>query len=276
MAYKTENALGLFFGLLMGVLIFGFTFWGIDFSLGADDRTLKIMLYIPAYLFLAFYLFLIVGLINMGYRIEESGLTIKWGLYSVTLPWTEIDELFQVQGRGNIFSMLGASWPGYMVGLYSVKGLGLARMFATTPQKGFIYLKTACGFYGITPADKEMIKAIADKANKEVQVVDMDEISEEIKGKNIQDDRFYKILFNLNLFFLLLFAAYLAIFFPGSGAPPSIILLLVLAVALFFFGIGNAGRLYQFSEQGGCILLLLTLAVTGIFFILSLSEITLR
>ncbi|WP_061215068.1 PH domain-containing protein [Syntrophomonas wolfei] len=276
MAYKSNNAWGLFFGLLMGVFVFGFSFWGIDYSLGADDRTLKIMLYIPAYLFLAIYLFLIVGLINMGYRIEEAGLTIKWGLYSITIPWSEINEVLQVEGKSNIFSLLGASWPGYMIGLCSVKGLGPVRMFATTPQKGFIYLKTARGFYGLTPADNEMIKAIAVKANKEVQMVDMNEMPEETKGKSIQEDRFYKILFNLNLICLLLFAACLAIFFPGSGAPPSIILLLVLAVALFFFGIGNAGRLYQFSEQGGYILLLLALAVTGIFFILSLAEIILR
>ncbi|HOQ10579.1 MAG TPA: hypothetical protein PLG09_10695, partial [Syntrophomonadaceae bacterium] len=85
----------------------------------------------------------------------------------------------------------------------------------------------------------------------------------------------YRLLFILNIVFLLAFAVYLAVFFPGSGAPPIVVLLLVLAIALFFFNISNAGRLYQFSEMGGYILLIIGLAVTGIFIILSLSEISL-
>ncbi len=276
MTYKSNNTFGLLFGLGMGLIVFGFSFWGIGYSLGADDKTLKIMLYIPAFLFFAFYLALIIGLANMGYRVEDIGLTIKWGVYSKTIPWSEINEIILVEGQSNIFSLLGISWPGYMIGIFSVKGLGALRMFATNTQKGFIYLKTSQGYYGLTPidTDNEMIKQIMIKTKKEMQTLDMAAIPEDTKGKSIHSDRFYKILYYSNILFLFIFAAYLAIIFPGSGAPKFMILLLVLAVALFFFGTGSANRLYQFSEQGACVLLLLTLAVTGIFFILTLLGIS--
>ena len=104
----------------------------------------------------------------------------------------------------------------------------------------------------------------------------MDAIDPEIKGENMQDDNFYRILFRLNIVFLAIFALYLAIFYPGSGAPPFTVLLLVLAIALFFFNIGNAGRLFQFSSTGGYVLQIISLAVTGLFIILALSEITLK
>jgi hypothetical protein len=71
----------------------------------------------------------------------------------------------------------------------------------------------------------------------------------------------------------MIFAVYLAIFFPGSDAPKFVILLLVLALVLFIFNASNAKRLYQFSTQGAYITLLIGLAVTGTFIILSLSQV---
>ncbi|MDD3268886.1 MAG: PH domain-containing protein [Syntrophomonadaceae bacterium] len=276
MEFRPTKASGIIYGLIMGIVIFGFCFWGIDFSLGPNDRTLKIMLYIPAYLFLFIYLVLVTGLFNMTYRVEEDGLLIKWGIARIKIAWDEISNINQITGKSNMSSLFGSSWYGYMIGLYTVNGIGAVRMFATFPEKGFIYLKTSRGFYGLTPADPKLIDIISERSGIYIDTVHMDELDPEIKGTSMQDDSFYRILLSLNIFFLCLFAAYLAIFFPGSGAPPFVVLLLVLAVALFFFSIGNAGRLYQFSQNGGYMLLLLGLAVTGIFLILSLSEISLR
>ncbi|MEN6351525.1 MAG: PH domain-containing protein [Syntrophomonas sp.] len=275
MEFNVKKSYGIIFGLLMGMAIFGFSLWGIDFSLGAGEKTLKIMLYIPAYLFLFIYVILLIGIFNMGYRVENEALIINWGLTRISIPWDDISSVTKVMGRSNLASLFGASWPGYMIGLYSAKGLGAVRMFATYPHEGFIYVKSSRGLYGLTPIDGRMAEIIAEKAGKPLDTIDMDQMPVEIKGKNMQEDNFYKILMGLNIFFLLLFTAYLAIFFPGSGAPKFVVLLLVLAVALFFFSIGNAGRLYQFSQQGGYILLLLGIFVTGIFLILSLAEISL-
>jgi len=270
---------GIIFGIVMGLVVFGFSFWGIGYSLGAEDATLKLLLYIPAYLFLFVYAFLLLSAFNLGYRIEDDGLVITWGLSRIHIGWHEIENIIKVEGKSNLYSLFGMSWPGYMVGLYAAKGLGTARMYATNPWNGFIYIKTSKGFFGITPVEEtipNLLQSIADKSKKAIEHINMDAMDPEVKGENMQDDNFYRILFRLNLIFLAIFALYLAIFYPGSGAPPFTVLLLVLAIALFFFNIGNAGRLFQFSSTGGYVLQVISLAVTGLFIILALSEITLK
>ncbi|MBP8819740.1 MAG: PH domain-containing protein [Syntrophomonadaceae bacterium] len=270
---------GIIFGIVMGLVVFGFSFWGIGYSLGAEDATLKLLLYIPAYLFLFVYAFLLLSAFNLGYRIEDDGLVVTWGLSRIHIGWHEIENIIKVEGKSNLYSLFGMSWPGYMVGLYAAKGLGTARMYATNPWNGFIYIKTSKGFFGITPVEEtipNLLQSIADKSKKAIEHINMDVMDPEVKGENMQDDNFYRILFRLNIIFLAIFALYLAIFFPGSGAPPFTVLLLVLAVALFFFNIGNAGRLFQFSSTGGYVLQVISLAVTGLFIILALSEITLK
>ncbi len=257
----------------------GYPFWGIGYSLGTEDATLKLLLYIPAYLFLFVYAFLLLSAFNLGYRIEDDGLVITWGLSRIHIGWHEIENIIKVEGKSNLYSLFGMSWPGYMVGLYAAKGLGTARMYATNPWNGFIYIKTSKGFFGITPVEEtipNLLQSIADKSKKAIEHINMDAMDPEVKGENMQDDNFYRILFRLNLIFLAIFALYLAIFYPGSGAPPFTVLLLVLAIALFFFNIGNAGRLFQFSSTGGYVLQVISLAVTGLFIILALSEITLK
>lgn len=270
---KPTNAFWL--GLLFGTIVFTLVFWGIDYSLGSGDEALRVALVLPAYLFAGIFIVLLVGSYAMDYRIKDDTLLICWGLRTIKIPLNEINEVIKVKGKSNLYSILGASWPGYMVGLYSAKGLGPVKMYATQPHQGFVYLKTNRGFFGLTPSNDALIDRIAEETEKEITFIDMDKMPAEIKGRSMQDDGFYRLLYILNILLLLAFAVYLAVFFPGSGAPPFIILLLVLAVALFFFNIGNAGRLYQFSEMGGYTLLVIGLAVTGIFLILALSEITL-
>jgi hypothetical protein len=272
---KAMPSKAFWLGLVFGGIIFGFVFWGIDYSLGPEDEALKIALILPAYFFAGIFVFLLLGSYAIQYRIENDVLLIKWGIRTIRIPLETVNEIIKVTGKSNMFSILGVSWPGYMVGLYQIKGLGPVRMYATQPQQGFVYLKTSVGFFGLTPVNDNLINKIVECTEKEIIVVDMDSMPEEIKGKSIQEDGFYRLLFALNIVLLLLFAAYLAIFFPNSGAPPFVVLLLVLAVALFFFNISNAGRLFQFSEMGGYILLLIGIAVTGIFLILALSEISL-
>ncbi|HEX3011939.1 MAG TPA: PH domain-containing protein [Syntrophomonadaceae bacterium] len=274
MRYSPKKSYGVIVGLLLGIAIFGFIIWGISYSLGPSDQALKMALAIPAYFFLFVYFYLLIGAFTLDYEVNNSGFTIKWGVRSIQIRWDQITEVIEVKGRPNLFSILGISWPGYIIGLYSAKGIGTVRMYATKPQEGFIYLKTETGFFGITPENSELSGILAEKAQKSIETIDVDSMDPAIKGKSLREDRFYNILYKLNLIFLILFAAYLIAFYPGSSAPRFTILLLVLAVALFFFNISNASRLYNFSEQGGYILMGVGLAVTGTFFILALSEIS--
>ncbi|MEN6350968.1 MAG: PH domain-containing protein [Syntrophomonas sp.] len=280
MEYRTKKSYASWIGLFMGGLIFSFCIWGIGYSLGRpEDLTLKVMLYIPVILVLVGFIFFLIGSFNQAYSIEEKQLVIHWGLTSMKVPWEEINEVKEIKGESNLYAIFGARWAGYIAGLYQVKGLGPVRMFGTRHHEGFVYVKSGKGFFGLTPEDPNFINEIARKAGKEIEVVNMDEISEEVKGKSPIKDSFYKLLLRLNIGFLLCYAVYLGIFFPWSSADSMykiIILLLVLAVCLFFFTLGNANRLYHFSPNGGYFLLVLGIMVTGIFIIISVAEISLK
>jgi len=273
MAFKPKKSNGTWIGLVLSIMVFGFFIWGINFSLGPDDKLLAIMLYIPVYLFIGIFIILLWGAFTLKYICDETQLIIHWGFIKARIPWDQINSIEKIQGRVNYYSILGMSWPGFIAGLYSAKGLGYVKMYGSDNSEGFLLLRTNLGLYGLTPESDELAAMIAGKAEHTVDYVNMDELSPEKKGIDMQADGFYKLLLIINVVFIALYGLYLLLFFPNSGAPSFIILLLILAVALFFFTLGNAARLYQFSTTGGYVMLMVGIAVTGIFFILSLSEI---
>ncbi|HNX28688.1 MAG TPA: PH domain-containing protein [Syntrophomonadaceae bacterium] len=273
MEFKPKKSNGIWIGLLISIFIFGFFLWGIDYSLGPDDRILAIMLYIPVYVFIGVFFMLLWGGLTLEYICEETQLIIRFGFIKAKIPWDQINTIERIEGKVNYYSIFGMSWPGFIAGLYSAKGLGYVKMYGSDNSQGFLLLRTNLGLYGLTPDSNELADKIAAKTNLQVNAVNMDDLSPEKKGINMHADGFYKLLLIINVVFIVLYGLYLLIFFPGSGAPSFIILLLILAIALFFFTLGNAARLYQFSTTGGYVMLMVGIMVTGIFFILSLSEI---
>lgn len=274
MTYNTEKSHGALYGFIAGVLVFGFSIWGINFSLGAKDYALKVLLYIPTYLFLVVYTYLVLGAMRLKYQVNDDNFVLIWGVARKHIAWEEIDEIVQIEGKSNLFPFLSMTWPGYIVGLFQLKGVGPVRMYGTHAKDGFLYLKTKRGFLGLTPEDDSLAKAIAEKTGKEIQVLDMETIPVEKKGHDMHKDRYFMLYTRLNNIFLAVFCLYVAIFFPNSGADRLIILLVVLSISLYLFNNANAKRLYQFSQQGGYFTLLIGLAVTGIFLILSIVQIS--
>ncbi len=274
MVFKAQKSWGGLYGIIAGILIFGFSFWGIGFSLGTDDKALKVLLYIPAYLFLVVYVYLVLGALRIKYIVDDDKFLLIWGVAKKHIAWEEIDEIIQIEGKSNLFPFLSMTWPGYVVGLFQLKGVGPVRMYGTHAKNGFLYLKTQRGFLGLTPQDESLAKMIAEKTGKEIQVLDMETIPIEKKGHDMHTDRFFMLYTKLNNILLAVFFLYIAIFFPNSGADRLIILLAVLALNLYIFNNANAKRLYQFSQQGGYFTLLIGLAVTGIFLILSIVQIS--
>jgi hypothetical protein len=273
MIYKPTKNYGGWLGLIIGLIVFTFVIWGINYSLDESDSTLRTLLLIPTYLFVLIYSWLLLGSFYIRYKVEKDALVILWGMHKKIINWGLIDEIIEVKGETNFFPFLAMSWPGYMIGLYSAKILGSFRMYATDAKEGFIYLKTRNGLFGITPADPKFIDTILEKTGKGLTIIDMDQIPPEEKGESLDNDRFFNLYYKLNIIFLAIYMGYLGVFFPGSGAPKFIILLLVLSVALFAFNVSNAKRLFQFSSQGAYATLLVGLCVTGILVLLSMSEI---
>ncbi|HRY13081.1 MAG TPA: PH domain-containing protein [Syntrophomonadaceae bacterium] len=270
MVYKPKKSIGGLLGLVVGIIVFGFAIWGINFSLEESDRVLKLMLLVPTYIFAIGYAYLLLGAFIMSYRVDDSGVTINWGIHKRRIPLSAIDEVVDIKGRANLFPFLATAWKGYMFGLYSGRGIGSLKMYATQPEDGFVLLKTKQGQFGVNPADEEgFLKDLAGKVGKGVQTIDMDTMDPEVYGKAIHKDEHFALFMRLNQIFLAILAILIGAFFPGSGAPPMIVLLMVLALALYAFNAGNAKRLYQFSPSGADITLLIALMVNGIFIILT-------
>ncbi|HWQ75452.1 MAG TPA: PH domain-containing protein [Syntrophomonas sp.] len=274
MVFKTVKSWGALYGIIAGIIIFGFSIWGINYSLGADDTALKVLLYIPTYLFLVVYIYLVLGTVRLHYVVNDDNFVLVWGVAKKHIAWDEIDEIIQIEGKSNIFPFLSMTWPGYIVGLFQIKGVGPVRMYGTHAKDGFLYLKTQRGFLGLTPQDGTLAKIIAEKTGKEIQILDMNTVPVEVKGHDMHTDRFFMLYTRINNILLGVFCLYVAIFFPNSGADRLIILLVVLAIDLYLFNNANAKRLYQFSQQGGYFTLLIGMAVTGIFLILSIVQIS--
>jgi len=192
--YKTKKSKGPLIGLFAGIIIFSSSFWGINYALNDSYNMLKYMLLIPAYLFFALFVLVITGALFLSYQIDANGLRIKWGVLSIRIPWQDIEEVNIVEGKSNFFSILGVSWPGYMVGIYTAKGLGPIKMYATHPERGFIYLKTKRGYYGLTPDNFDLQDEIVKNTGLTVNRIDMNNIPPEIKGNIITEDRFYQLL----------------------------------------------------------------------------------
>ncbi|NLN86552.1 MAG: hypothetical protein GX133_02950 [Syntrophomonadaceae bacterium] len=270
MVYKPKDSHGGLLGLVVGIIVFGFVIWGINFSLDEADKALKWMLLVPTFIFVIGYLYLLLGAFIMSYKVDEGAVTITAGLNKKRIPLAAIDEIIDVKGQANLFPFLGTAGKGYMFGLYSGRGLGSMKMSATYPEDGFVVLKTKQGVFGITPADSDgFIKDVAGKAGKGPQTIDMDEMDPEVYGKAMHKDENFALFMRLNQAFLIILAVLIAAFFPGSGAPKIIVLLMVLALALYAFNASNAKRLYQFSPFGADVTLLIALAVNGIFIILT-------
>lgn len=270
MIYKPRHTNGGWLGLLMGLSLFSFIIWGIDFSLNDNDSMLRILLYVPTFMFMLIYLYILFGAFNLSYRIEPNDLIITWGLSKKRISYEQINEIVQIKGPANILPFLGVDWRGYTVGLFSILGLGQVRMYATHCKEEFVLLKTQNGFFGITPADYEFTNVLLEKSNNQLQILDMDKLSTVEKGEYLVHDRFFNLLYKSNILFLVTFAVFLGIFFPGSGAPELLILLLVLSLIIFIFMASNAKRLYQFSNQGSYITLGMGLLVTGTLILLSI------
>ena len=269
MLYKPKKSYAGWLGLIGCIVIFGFTLWGINFSLGEKDQVLKIMLLVPVYLFMIVYAVFLLGAFNLVYKTDEKALYIRWGIFRQTITWDKVEEVVDIKGKPNINPFIGASWRGYAAGLFSAKGMGFVKMFATDISSGLIYVKSGLDFYGLTPSDHSLLDEISSRSGKPIRTIDVSTLSLEEKGESLDEDHSFKLYYRLNIIFLAILAAIIGIGFPGSGAPRIIVLLLVLAVALFAFNVGNAKRLYQFSELGSNVTLIITLFVTGMFIVLA-------
>lgn len=256
-------------GFILAVFFFGTVIWGVNFALGPEDKTFRMLLLGPAYAMLLVYAFLWFGLATIKYTANDDGLMIAWVHKRYTIPWSEMTEVTKVIGRLNLINFLGVSWPGYIAGTYEVKGVATCKIFGTSMDQ-LLVIKSGTGSYGITPS-AEFTELIAERSAKEITTVDLYDLPDQVIGKMISEDLVYLGLFAVNVLCVAFLMIYLGIFFPGSGALPIVILLLVLALAILAFNMVNASRLYHYMPVASYLLWFIGVIINITFLVMSMS-----
>ena len=275
MRYKPIRTIKFWGGLVLSLIVFGFCFWGINFALTQEDVGLKIVLVLPVIVFTLLFIVMYYGAFTTYYVLNEQGLLINWAFRHIFIPWDEINHVTIVSGDANLFPVFAFSWPGFQVGQYASRGLGAVQMYAGENGGSFIYLETNRGMFGIIPKDLfPLAQEVVLRSNaNELEISDMDAIEPEVKGYSLKNDLLYQVMYKLNIFVFLVFALVLAWLFPHSNADNFIIIFLLLALGLLFFCTSIASRVYQFTQNGGYVLLLINFAATVAFFVLSLRQV---
>jgi len=261
----------MFMGLVLAGFFFGNIIWGINFAVGPADQTLRLLLLVPAYGLLALFAFAWLGLATIRYTAADDGLVIAWAFKRYKIPWSDITEVLKVSGRLNLINFLGVSWPGYTAGTYEIKGVATAKIFGTDLRQ-LLVIKTGGVSFGITPSP-EFAELVAERSQQDLKAIDTYDLPESVIGKLISEDVAYLGLLALNLVCLVFILLYLAIFFPGSGASPTIILLMVLALAIYAFNMVNASRLYHYIPMASYLLWLVGLIINIVFLSMAISVI---
>ena len=274
--YKPVKTMGAVTGLVLGVLGFGSSIWAVNYALvQPDEQTLKLLLLVPIWLFAVFYAYILWGAFNLAYLVTDKGLTIRWASRAITIPWPEISGVVRVTGTKNLVNLTGVSWPGYMVGNYTLRGFGLVKMYASDFKGPLVIVQTPKGNFGLTPEnEKQFLQEVAGKSQAEIQELDCNQLSPEVRGRLVSEDMTYMALYALSFVILAGVILYQLFFFPGSGASRTVVLFPALGMGVLVFNIGNASRTYHFVPAAAYLIWGLNLLIMTTFLVLSVITIS--
>lgn len=101
---------------------------------------------------LAFMGYMIYSGVNMKYIIGDEELTLQIGFHKRKIPYSWIKEIRPENLSLIRLRIFGASWPGFVWGLFSVAGVGTVHLYCTKWRGDFILVELLDGKkVGITP-----------------------------------------------------------------------------------------------------------------------------
>jgi len=206
----------------------------------------------------------------MKYITDERGLMIVWNNKRYRISWQEITEMHHSNSNLNFVNILGVSWPGYIAGMYIVKGIKTGKIFATD-NTNLLMISVGSHSFGITPTP-ELIHIISENTQVSIESVDYYDLPEEEIGPIANEDLPFLLLYALNVITLIALAAYLVIFYPGSGADSILWLLLVLALGVFAFNLANANRFFNYMRYASYLIWFIGITINVVFLVLAISR----
>lgn len=285
MRFSIKKANGFGWGLLLGVFFFVPVLLGPQIALPApEDHTFKLLLTVPMYFLLVVYVYALLALLTVNYRLDEETLHVRWGFRHKKIPLNTITEVIDYQGNPNLGIMVGYSWPGHIIGYYNLIGFGMVDFFAADWKQGAVIIQSDNGCIALTPKDKNVfLNTVAAATDKTIQCISVDQAI--IANVNLNDedddelietvdrldqDKGYKTLIKVNIALILALIAYLAIFYPGSDTISLILVFPGLAISIFVFMLGIASRLYQMMPTMAYAMFILPIMVSLVFIIISI------
>jgi hypothetical protein len=138
---------------ILSVMAFASAFMGLLdlFEIGVSDIVLFVALGISA--FTTFILvYLLISYVTMSYRIDAGELRIRWGLWSASIPYDQIESVEPATDvLGEQATGWQAFWPGYYVGTRNTD-IGTIRVVSTLPPRRQILVARSDGeIFAISP-----------------------------------------------------------------------------------------------------------------------------
>lgn len=267
--FKTPKTHGFLVGLVGGVLSFTVLIIIIRVVLLPEEHTLKMLFYAPL-IFLGFlYLYFLSGSVYCCYELTNKSVMLNHGPEHVNIPYQDVKQIQILQGKPVYYPIVGMSWPGHMMGLYLLMGVGAVRLYAAKLDNGSVLLRTKLANFIIMPEKLEMLEILSTASGVPVEILDLDELSGDFHTYNLYNDLAVKALKFVNLVGLMIFLGFLLVYLPENLNCKKLVLLLVLDVLLMWANFSNTKRLYPYSRLAAILMQVISLLFTAIFVLIS-------
>jgi len=276
--FTIEKKSGFLWGLLIGLGFFVSVLLGPNLALKSPaDHAFKMLLIVPMYILLVVYLYVMLALLTMRYWLDEKGLHVRWGFKHKYVPFTDIKDIIYLKGNPNIGVLVGFSWPGYIVGYYTIKKLLWVYFLGGDWKKGAIIVSYPGGNLALCPREQRLfLDRLGALTGQQITEIDCSTLYSDDSADRIDQDRGYNALLKFNVVIIAVLTVLLAVCYPGSGAPSILLLFPGLAVAIFTFMIGVASRMYQVMPTMSYLMFMLSIMVAIVFLIISITVIALK
>lgn len=107
----------------------------------------------------ALFAYLLYALGTLRYDLTADGLTIHWGIMKITIPYGRIRDVRVVPGTLSGLRTMGVAWPGYYIGMFSLRGIGRVEAYATRMRENVVLVETGRQTYLLSPDAPEEFEA---------------------------------------------------------------------------------------------------------------------
>jgi hypothetical protein len=116
---------------------------------------LRVILILLNVAVLGLVLYSLLALNSASYRLDQSGISIRWGPTLRVIPLSEVEGILHGIDLGAVTRFRGLHWPGFWTGRGRIENVGTVEFYCTGPLERQLVIKTAAGGYAISPRNPD-------------------------------------------------------------------------------------------------------------------------